>query len=188
MGSDKPAGVRRDDKCSVNMEGSGDNEEPNLICDYLVPENGVLCINLLFGDCCQREDDNELFESVWNSRAEGQTSFAVYSPAHGDDPCGQIMTRTRPNDLPYLPGGSSGQQTTSGAALEGSNGDGDDAAAETNTGKNEKKKKRAVRGIRGGRSRRCGTALTTQATAVASLHQCQREREILPVVKVVSKS
>lgn len=153
MGSDKPAGVRRDDKwpVNINMEGSGDNEGPNQICDTLVPENGVLCINLLFGDCRQGEDDNELFDSASNSRLGGQTSFAVYSSAHSDDPCGQIMTRTRSNDLSCLPGGSPGH-TTSGAAVEDSNGDGDDAAAEKNTGKNEKKKKRAVRGIRGGRS------------------------------------
>lgn len=144
MRSDKPAGVRRADKWSVKMEGSGDNEEPNLACDKSVPENCVLRKNLLFGDC------NEFFESAWNSRPGGHTSFAVYSPAHSEDPRGQIMTRTRSNDLPCLPGRSSGQ-TTSGAALEGSNGDGDDAAAEMKTGKNEKKKKRAVRGIRGGR-------------------------------------
>lgn len=150
MGSDRPAGVRRDDKWPANMEGSGDNEGPNLTCDTLVPENGVLRINLLFGVCCQGENDNKLF--AWNRRPKGQTSFAVYSPAHSDDPCGQIMTRTRSNDLPCLPGGSPGH-TTSGASVEGSNGDGDDASAEMKTGENEKKKKRAVRGIRGGKTK-----------------------------------
>lgn len=150
MGSDKPAGVRRDDKWPVNMEGYGHNEGPNPTCDTLVPENGVLRINLLLGDCCQGEDENEL--SAWNNRPGGQKSFAVYSPAHSDDPCGQIMTRTRSNDLPCLPSDSPGP-ATSGAAVEGSSGEGDDAAAEMKTGKDEKKKKRAVRGIRGGKTR-----------------------------------
>lgn len=150
MGSDKPAGVRRDDKWPVNMEGSGDNKGPNLTCDTLVQENGILYISLHFGDCCQGEDDNELF--AWNRRPGDQKTFALYSPAHSDDPCRQIMTRTRSNDLPRLPAASSGH-TTSSAALEGSKGEGDDAAAEMKTGKNEKKKKRAVRGIRGGKTK-----------------------------------
>lgn len=150
MGSDKPAGARRDEKRPVNMERSGDNEGPSLIRNTLVPENGVLCINLLLGDCCQGEDNTKPF--VWNSRPRGQMSYTVYSLAHSDDPCGQIMTSTRSNDLLRLPGGSSGQ-TTSGAAVEGSSGDGDNAAAEMKTGEVEETKKRAVRGIRGGKIR-----------------------------------
>lgn len=119
------------------------------VLSVLVDAN-IRILNLLLGDCCQGEDNTEPF--VWNRRPGGQTSFAVYSPAHSDDPGGQIMTRTRLDDLLCLPGGSPGQ-TTPSAAVEGSNGDGDDVAAEMKTGKNEKKKKRAVRGIRGGKTR-----------------------------------
>lgn len=137
MDSGKPAGVRRDDKGPVNITfcGSGGNDEPHLTCDDSKVGNGLTCNDLQFGGSCQGEIDNEPLGSAKKDQPEGWTSHTVYS-GNSEDTCRQIMTNTKCD--------SSGL-TISGAAVEGSNGGGDDAATEMEMGKNEKKKKRAVR-------------------------------------------
>lgn len=148
MDRDHPAGVRRDDegRIDITLSESAGDEDASLECDVSDPERGMPCSDLPSGDCCQVEH-NELFDSARNNKAPRWTSFSVYS---GDDrnPCQQIITSTSSADTDCLAGGPAGSSIT-GAAVEGSTGDGDGDGKNTTTDengeKNDKKKKRAVR-------------------------------------------
>lgn len=148
MDSANPAGVRRDDKGPVNITLSvpGDSGEPKRIFDDSNVDNGVSRNDLSFGDSCQGDIDNELPGSAKNDEPEGWTSHTVYS-GNSEDPCQQIMMTTRSNDLPCLPGDSSGL-TISGAAVEGCEGGGHDPVTQNKAGENEKKKKKKKRAVR----------------------------------------
>ncbi|KAK2598640.1 hypothetical protein N8I77_012035 [Diaporthe amygdali] len=145
----KAGGVRHDDEGPVNITlfDRGDDEGPNLQCDP--GDDGskaVTCRETPFGDCCQGEERNELIDSASNNQAEGWKSFAIYS---GNDrsPCNTFARSTSSSDIKCLDGGEQGW-TISGAAVEGSTGDGDgdngggnDAAVEENRGGNKPKKR-----------------------------------------------